>query len=125
MAETAESLENRVSRLEGRVEDFSEQFEALRQGQTNLWEALSGLREGQTNLSSRIDHVDQKIDAFRESTDEKIDNLRSDMDKKFDRVDERFDSIQDTMTANFRVMAVICISILVMMVGTLLAAFFT
>jgi len=129
-----------VSRVKGRTENFGEQFAAL--------------REGQSNLSSRIDHVDQKIDRFWESATEKIDTLRSNTDKKidtlhrsmdnkidtlrsdmnkkfnsvderFDRVDERFDNIQDTMIANFRVTAAIGISILVMMVGSLLAVLLT
>ncbi len=62
------ALEERVAKLEGRMDEHSRFFETI---SIKL-----------TNMDRRFDDLDKKIDRFREELDRKISGFREELDKK-------------------------------------------
>ncbi len=72
----AQSLEERVAYLEGKVDEHSRGF--------------GDIRELIMHLSSRIDALDQKVDRFREELSGRIDALDQRLTGRIDALDEKF-----------------------------------
>lgn len=80
MAETM-ALEERIAKLEGRMDEHSRFVESV-----NI---------KLTNMERRFDDLDRKIDRFREELDRKI-------DIRFDSLSKRIDDLDKKMWINFR-----------------------
>ena len=83
MAETAESIEARVSRVEERTDNFKNQFDSLDRRIAQL--------ESSTN--SRFDQVDQRISKLEANMNDRFNQ----MEKRFNQMENRFNQMEKRM----------------------------
>ena len=76
----AQTLEERVAYLEGKVEEHSRGYGELREMMIHLDQKVDQFRE---QLSGRIDALDQKVDRFREELAGRIEALDQKMSRQF------------------------------------------
>ena len=76
----ANTLEERVAYLEGKVDEHSRGFGELREMMIHLDQKVDRFRE---ELSGRIDALDQKIDHFRKELSAQINTLDQKVSKQF------------------------------------------
>ena len=120
------SLEERVADLEGCVSDHVQ--------------AQNEQRKMIQQLSQRVDHLDQKVDRFREelaaritnleeSVNERINGLEQSVNERFSAVEDRIQAVSDRIDAldekvsrQFVWLVGIQVTVLVAVVGALLTA---
>ncbi len=76
----AQTIEERVAYLEGKVEEHSRGYGELREMMIHLDQKVDQFRE---QLSGRIDALDQKVDRFREELAGRIEALDQKMSRQF------------------------------------------
>ena len=127
----AQSLEERVAYLEGKVEEHSRGFgdltvriDALGQKIDRFRVELSGRIDG---LSARIDALDQKVDRFRAELSGRIDSISARIDVLDQKVDRfrgelsgRIDALDQKMSRQFVWLVGIQVAVLLAIIGALL-----
>ncbi|ODS30689.1 MAG: hypothetical protein SCARUB_04199 [Candidatus Scalindua rubra] len=81
-------LEERVARLEGRVDEHSKFVE--------------GIQVSITRMEKRFDNLDIKIDNVRNILEQKIEGLDKKIDNKIDGLDKKIDNSNRRMDTMFR-----------------------
>jgi len=102
------SVEERVAYLEGLVEDHG-------RAQAGLGERIDRLSNRIDGLAGRIDAVDAKVDRFREELAARVDSV----DAKVDRFREELSA---KMSHQFGWLVGIQVSVLIAVIGALVAA---
>lgn len=74
-------IEEKVARLEGRVDEHSKFFESL---------------------SVKLTLLEDKGDRNREELGEKVDRTKEELEKKIDRLDPKIETVRRDMYTNFR-----------------------
>ncbi len=97
----AQTLEERVAYLEGKVEEHS---------------------RGYAELREMIIHLDQKIDRFREELSASIDGLEQKMDRFREELSGRIDALDEKISRYFLWTIGIQITVLLAVIGALLAS---
>jgi chromosome segregation ATPase len=119
------TLEERVVYLEGKVEEHSRGYADIRERLTFLDQKVDRFRE---ELAARIDALDQKVDRFREELAARIDALDQRLSGRIDALDQRLsgriDALDQKVSRQFIWLVGIQITVLVAVVGALIAALF-
>jgi uncharacterized coiled-coil protein SlyX len=97
------TLEERVAYLEGKVEEHSR--------------AYADIRDAIRQLAERVTFLDQKVDRFRDELSGRIDALDQ-------RLSGRIDALDQKVSRQFIWLVGIQITVLVAVVGVLIAALF-
>ena len=97
----AQTLEERVAYLEGKVEEHS---------------------RGYAELREMIIHLDQKVDRFREELRARIDGLEQRLMGRLDTTNGRIDALDEKFSRYFLWIIAIQITILLAVIGALLAS---
>jgi len=100
-------IEERVARLEGRMDEHSRFFESISVKLTLLEDKGDRNKE---DLEKRIDGIrndlEKKIDGVRDDLEKKVDGVRNDLEKKIDGVrndlEKKIDTLRREMYTNFR-----------------------
>lgn len=83
-----QSLEERVAYLEGRASDQAQ--------------AQNDFRELLLQLNRRVDHLDQKIDRFRDELADRIGALEQSFNERFNALEQRFSVREQSVDARFQ-----------------------
>ena len=109
------SVEERVAYLEGLVEDHG-------RAQAGLGERIDRLSNRIDGLAGRIDAVDAKVDRFREELAARLDVLAARVDSVDAKVDRFREELSAKMSHQFGWLVGIQVSVLVAVIGALVAA---
>ncbi len=106
----ATEIEERIARLEGRVDEHSKFFESLSVKLTLLEEKGDRNRElledridkFREELEKRIDGNREKIESVREELEKRIDSNREKIESVREELEKRIERLRGEMATNFR-----------------------
>ncbi len=81
MANASETIETRVTRLEGKFQEFRDRVVSYDKRFDHLEERINQVEERINQVEERINHLDEKIDRFREELSGRMDQLSGRMDR--------------------------------------------
>ena len=119
--EESVSLEERLGRLEGRVEELSKRVDDLRSDMNNrLSELRNDINRRLAELSKRIEGMSMRMDDLRSDLSRRIDGLRSDIRRLGEDSRSRFRWLMGTIIGFIGALVEAVITLVIMVLTALL-----
>lgn len=114
MSPMPDSLEERVSFLEGRVSDQSDVLKEIRQSLAHLDQKVDRFRD---ELAGRINALDERLSGRMNALDERISGRLEGLEQRIDAIDEKMDRVSDRLGQRLLWLFGVQVTVLLVVIG--------